>query len=88
MTLSDFGVTFARWFGSALLGFAVLLWFGRRSENAETRRAVLASMFTYWVVSTLFALLGQLAGVMNAMGWQVVLSHLILAVAFGVFLFG
>ena len=87
VTLSDFGITLARLFGSAILGFAVLLWFGRQSSSPETHKAVLASMFTYWVISTIFALMGQLAGLMNVMGWGTVGLHFVLAIAFGYYLF-
>ncbi len=87
VTLSDVGVTLARFLGSALLGFVVLLWYGRSAEEGGTQRAVMATMFTYFSISTIFAVLAQIQGVMNAMGWTTVGLHLVLAVAFGWFLF-
>lgn len=86
VTLSDFGVVLARLFGSALLGFVVLLWYGRSTEERDTHRAVVATMFTYFAISTIFAFLAQIAELMNVMGWVTVGLHLILAIAFGWFL--
>jgi len=86
VTLGEFGITLGRLFGSALLGFAVLLWFGRQSSYPETHKAVLTSMFTYWVISTVLYLVAQLSGLMNAMGWTAVGLHLVLAIAFGYYL--
>ena len=86
VTLSDFGVALARFFGSALLGFVVLLWYGRSTEESGTHRAVVATMFTYFAISTIFMILAQTSGLMNVMGWATVGLHLILAIAFGWFL--
>jgi len=72
-----------RAFGTALLGFSVLLWIGRQSDSAETHWAVLASLETYWIASSLVLLVGQLSGFMNAMGWGVVGLQVGLAIAFG-----
>lgn len=44
-------------------------------------------MFTYWILSTIFALIEQLAGEMNVMGWGTVALHAGMAIAFGAFLF-
>ena len=86
VTLSDFGVALSRILGSALLGFAVLLWYGRSSEEPALDRAVTATMFTYFAISTIFIFLAQIGGLMNVLGWTNVILHLLLAVAFGWFL--
>lgn len=82
-TLGDFGGLLGRMLGTALVGFAVLLWIGRQSSSRETRWAVLVSVSTYWVLSAFFLLLGQLSGVMNVMGWGAFGIHLVLATAAG-----
>ena len=91
---STFGVTpdalaesLIRMFGSALLGFVVLLWYGRSSASAEVHRVVLMSMFTYWLVSSILMVIAQLAGVFNSMGWGTVGLHVAFLIAYGVFLF-
>ena len=86
VTLSDFGITLSRLFGSALFGFSVLLWFGRQSTQPDTHKATLACMFSYFLLSTVFYLIAQLSGLMNVMGWSAVGLHLILLIAFGYFL--
>ena len=86
MPVSAAAAPLLRAFGTALLGLAVLLWIGRQSDSAETHWAVLASLETYWVTSSLVFLLGQLSGFMNAMGWGVVGLQVSLAIAFGYYL--
>ncbi|MFB6271420.1 MAG: hypothetical protein ABEL51_00855 [Salinibacter sp.] len=83
MPVSTAGTPLLRAFGTALLGFSVLLWIGRQSDSAETHWAVLASLETYLIPSSLVFLVGQLSGFMNAMGWGVVGLQVGLAVAFG-----
>ena len=94
MMFNTFGVTpdaFAtaliRMFGSALLGFVVLLWYGRSSGDQGLHRAVLVSMFVYWLVSTVLLLLAQLAGLFNAMGWGVIVLHIGFTIAYGYSIF-
>ena len=87
VSLIDFGTSLTRLFGSALLGFVVLLWFGIKSAHSETDRVVLATMFTYTLLSTVILLFAQLAGHMNVMGWMPVVMHFIFMIAFGLFLF-
>ena len=85
--LDAFGVTITRVFGAGLLGFAVLLWYGRSTEEPGLQRAVVATMFTYFALSTIFMVLAQLSRVLNVMGWGNVVLHLVLAVWFGFYLF-
>ena len=87
VTPDAFAISLIRTFGSALLGFVVLLWYGRSSDNHELQRAVLASMFAYWLVSSVVMLLAQLAGLFNVMGWGVVVLHIGFAIAYGYSIF-
>lgn len=87
VTLNEFGVALSRIFGSAVLGFVVLMWYARSSEERSLHRAATATMFTYFAISTIFIVLAQIAGVTNVMGWANVGLHGILAIAFGWFLF-
>ena len=85
--LTDFSTALARVFGSALLGFVVLLWYGRASDQPDTHKTVLRSMFTYWLLSTIFLLIAQLGGLMNTMGWGNVILHAGFLIAYAVFIF-
>jgi hypothetical protein len=87
VTLSENGVMVAQLFGSEVLAFAVLLWYVRRSENAEFRRGAVRAMFTYWVLGTVFLIIGQLAGLMNVMGWGTIALHAALVVWYGLYAF-
>jgi len=85
--LTGFGIIIARLFGSALLGLVVLMGFGRSSSQPDTKRAVLASMFTYYVISSIFAVMAQFSGSVSPLGWGTLLLRLFLMIAFGIFLF-
>lgn len=87
VTPNEFGISLARLFGSALLGFVVLLWYGRSSTNSELHRAILVSMFTYWLVSSVLMILAQLSGLFNVMGWGTVALHIGFLIAYGICIF-
>ena len=91
--LGPFGVTFnpiatafARLFGSALIGYTILLWFARKSDKPEFKKGVVYSLFTYYLVGTILLVITQLAGLINALGWGVIGIHVVLLVWFGYFL--
>lgn len=77
-------VALARLFGSALLAFPVMLWFARRSHSPEFRRAMLLGICLYYLVSLVVLLQAVLGGLMNSLGWSVVVLHLALAVWSGI----
>jgi hypothetical protein len=74
-------------FGAALLAFAALTWFARNAPDSEARRAILLALFVGDSVGFVVALIGQLGGVMNALGWSTVAIYLLLAIGFGYFRF-
>jgi hypothetical protein len=76
-----------RLFGAALLTFAVLTWTARNAPDSEARRAILLAMFVGEGVGFVVALIGQLGGVMNALGWSTVAIYLLLAIGFAYFCF-
>jgi hypothetical protein len=77
----------ARLFGAALLGFAVLTWTARNAPDSDTRRAILLALVVGDGVGFVVALIGQIGGVMNALGWSTVVIYLLLAIGFGYFCF-
>ena len=76
-----------RLFGAALLTLAVLTWTARNAPDSEARRAILLAMVVGDGIAFVASLIGQLGGVMNALGWSTVVIYLLLAVAFGYFCF-
>ena len=70
-------------FGASLVGFAFLSWFARDTTDSDARRAIVLALFVSDGIGFIVALVGQLAGVVNALGWSTVVIYLLLAVGFG-----
>ncbi len=77
----------AQLFGSALIGFAVLTWMARKATASDARSAIVLSLFVSDGLGFVLALIGQLGGVVNSMGWSTVVIYLLLALGFGYFQF-
>ena len=77
----------AQLFGAALLAFGILTWAARNAPDSETRRAILLALFVGDGVGFFVALLGQLGGEINALGWSTVTIYALFAVGFGYFRF-
>jgi hypothetical protein len=87
VVLNEVAIVFARLFGSAMLGFPVLLWYGRRSDKLEFKKGVVRSLFVYYLASTPILLLTQTAGMMNPKGWSIVILHMVILACFTFFVF-
>jgi hypothetical protein len=92
--LSVYGVTtdaqFAfvgQLFGAALFGYGLLTWYARNAADSEARRAIVRALFAADAVGFLIALMAQLRGLVNTIGWSTVAIYLLLAVGFGYFQF-
>ena len=86
VTLDETSATFARLLGTLILSIPVLLFFARKSAGAEFKRGVVYSVFIYLLLSTGLLLITQLNGLMNAMGWGIVILHLAFMIWFGYYL--
>jgi hypothetical protein len=73
--------------GAAIVGFAVLTWSARNATDSEARRAIVLALFVGHVVGFIVSLIGQLGGVVNALGWSTVALYLLLALGYGYFQF-
>ena len=89
VSLADLEATYiARLFGAALLIYCFVAWFARDAEDSAARRAIVLGFFLSGIVGFIVSLLGQLSGVMNALGWLVVGLYLVLIGAgYGYFYF-
>ena len=76
-------ITFARLFGSAIIGFPVLLCLARKSENIDFKKATVYTLLTYYFLSGIVLAITQTAGLMNSLGWAIVGLHLIFVIWFG-----
>ncbi len=86
VTLDETSTTFARLFGSLIISIPVLLFFVRKSQSTEFRRAVVYCAYTYLLLSTIILLVTQLKGLMNPLGWGIVMIYFIFMVWFGYYL--
>jgi hypothetical protein len=82
ITLDKAGTLVAQLFGALLIGVAVLNWFARNVTDPEARQAVVVGNLTGDVVGFVVILIGQLAGIANALGWANVAIYLLLALGF------
>jgi len=86
VTLDEAATTFARLLGTLILSIPVLLFFARKSSSSEFKRGVVYSIFIYLLLSTILLLITQLNGLMNAMGWGIVILHMTFMIWFGYYL--
>jgi hypothetical protein len=77
----------AQLLGAALIGIAIILWLCKDVEDSPARRAILLGLFVAEGVGFVVALMMQLSGVMNALGWTTVMLYLLFALGFGYFRF-
>lgn len=86
ISLDETSSTFARLLGTLILSVPVLLYFARKSAGTEFKRGVIYSVFVYLLLSTILLLFTQLKGLMNDMGWAIVLLHLAFMIWFGYYM--
>jgi hypothetical protein len=83
VTLDKAGTLVAQLFGASLIGIAVLNWLARNVTDPDARQAVVFANVAQDVVGFVVILIGQLAGIPNALGWSNVAIYLVLALGFG-----
>lgn len=74
-------------FGVSLVTLAVLTWFARNAEDSVARKAIVLALLIGDGIGFIVALIAQLGGVVNAVGWSTVAIYLVLAIGFGYFQF-
>jgi hypothetical protein len=77
----------AQLFGAALIGYAVLTWSARTAGESDARRAIVFALFIGDAVAFVLALMAQLKGLVNNLGWSTVAIYLLLAIGFAYFHF-
>jgi len=88
VSLSDQGITVARLFGSAILAYPVLLWYAGRSGDLEYMKGASRTLFTYWLLGTIFLIIAQLDGQLSAVfGWATIGLHVIMLIWHASFIF-
>jgi uncharacterized protein YjeT (DUF2065 family) len=72
MTSSPEVVLMARFFGGALVAWGAILWSTKRFSEEGAVRAVLLSTAVAEAIGVVTAVMGTVAGTLNAMGWLAV----------------
>jgi len=86
ITLDPDGVLMARFFAAFLIGIGLILCLCRKADWNLLKNITL-SLFVADTIGFIAALVGQLAGVMNALGWIIVAIWFLLALGLGYFQF-
>ena len=87
LALNPAGTLMAQYVGATLTGIGLVCWMARNAASSDLRQGVILSLFIADMVGFIVALLGQLAGQMNALHWVNVAIWLLLAVGLGYFRF-
>jgi hypothetical protein len=88
VTLSQGGAVMTQFFGAAFILLGVVLWSARNAPRSEVAlQAIVLAIVIGDTIGFIVALLAQLNGVMNLLGWGNVALYLLLAIGFGYFQF-
>lgn len=95
MQLSIYGVTsgpgekyMAQWAGLGSIAICSLAWLSRNVTDPKAQRANNLTLLIYFSIGFFISLLGTLSGVMNVMGWSLVIIYVLFAAGYAFFLFG
>jgi hypothetical protein len=86
--LGGAGVFTAREYGAALVGTLLLTWFAKGVGAPDARRAILLDLLIYDAIGVVITLIAVLSGVLNALGWGIVVVYFFFAVGSGYVLLG
>lgn len=81
--LNDGGTFTAREYGAALIGTLLLTWFARDVKAADARGAILLDLLVYDFIGVVITSLVVLSGVLNVLGWAIVVVYLFFTVGSG-----
>jgi NAD/NADP transhydrogenase beta subunit len=88
VTLEPAGAMMTQFFGATFILISVVLWLARNAPYSEvTLQALLLAIVIGDAIGFIVALMAQLSGVPNALGWLNVALWLLLALGFGYFRF-
>lgn len=83
--LTAAGLFVGQLFGAALIGFAILTWYGKDITEPAGRNAITTALLLSNLIGLVISIVNQLAGVVNAVGWSTVAIYAILALGFAYF---
>jgi len=86
MQVGDAGAYLSRLLGASFVVLTIFLWLMRGVESPRNRRAICMAVCVGDLAGAVAALMAQLSGVTNTVGWTTVVLYLVLALGFGYFL--
>lgn len=84
---NDAAIWTTRLVGGSILGFATLMWFGRKATSVDARRAIALALLVQDIIGCVASIEIQLTGSVNAFGWCSLALYGLLALAYAFFLF-
>lgn len=87
LDVNEASVWVTRLAGGSILGFATLMWFGRRTTSLEARLAIALALLVQDAIGTIASFEIQLTGKANAFGWSNPVLYLLLALGYAYFIF-
>ena len=82
-TLGPAGSLMMQFGGAWLIGIGLLAWLLHKTTDPEVQQGMALALVVMYSVGGVVALLGQLSGVLNALGWIVVGINAFLALGYG-----
>jgi len=86
VTLNSGGAFMARFLGACLIGIGLICWLDRNADP-QVLQGITLALCIGDTVGFIVAVLGQLSGLANALGWVIVVMWLLLALGLGYFRF-
>ena len=87
LPVDDAAIWLTRLVGGSILGFATLMWFGRKTTWVESRRAIALALLVQDSVGFIASMEIQLRGTINAFGWTSPILYGALVIGYAYFLF-
>ena len=88
LTLNQGGAVMTQLFGAAFILLGIVLWSARNAPRSDVAlRGIVLAVLVGDLIGFVIALLAQLSGAWNALGWGNVALYLLLACGFGYFYF-
>jgi hypothetical protein len=84
---NDAAIWTTRLVGGSILGYATLMWFGRKAASQAARGAIALALLMQDAIGLVASIEIQLTGNVNAFGWASLVLYGLLALAYAFFLF-
>ena len=87
LATDDGAIWTTRLVGGSILGFASLMWFGRKATSVDARRAIALALLIQDTIGFIASMEIQLSGSVNALGWSSPFLYGFLALGYAYFLY-